>query len=140
MMINGLAERIVLDGAGPRRKAVLQALLRLGAGADAEGIADALERYIHGLMRRTGVRWRAIWIDRPGRFRVRLVTGPQATAAFRASRGRWEQKRLAAGTRLLIAQRRWRQPDGGRRPPHGPGVGRPVPYQRPAVRRPPLKG
>lgn len=40
----------------PRRDAVLQALLRLGAGADAEGIAEAFERYIHGLMRRTGVR------------------------------------------------------------------------------------
>lgn len=45
MKIDDFAERILLDGASPRRDAVRQALLRLGAGADAEGIAEAFERY-----------------------------------------------------------------------------------------------
>jgi hypothetical protein len=97
------SRRILLDGAGTRREAVLQALLQLGAGPDADAIADALDSYVRRLVRRTGVRWRVVWLD--SHLRARLIAGPQATVHFRAKRGRWEQKRLASGTRALIARR-----------------------------------
>jgi len=99
--------RVLLDGAGSRRDAALRALSQLGVAADAPAIVDSLERYIGRLQRRTGVRWRLIWIGHEGR-RARLVAGPQATVHYRAARGRWEQKRLAAGTRALIDGRRER--------------------------------
>jgi len=44
--------RILLDGAGTRREAVLQALLQLGAGSDADAIADALDSYVRRLAAR----------------------------------------------------------------------------------------